>query len=169
MLPNHRARSQLSWWIPSNTQLLTISQSQLWLVSDLFVKTGFLFFFFRNQNVTDPVLKNLSEGLKTLTSLRSINLDFMRQVTFFNGFLDLSTVATNSQIKVSKLSLKVSKALVPYNLSFSNLHGKWLLFDNFCKLTNSCDQITDQGLTNLGEGFKTLHSNSLLSLHLDFD
>jgi len=75
-------------------------------------------------------LSNLAEGLKTLSSLQSINLDFEQKVTLADVIVEILIGASKSQIKVSIASVKVSKDSAPWNLSISTLIRKFLL-DHF--------------------------------------
>ena len=58
-------------------------------------------------------MSNLAEGLKTLSSLQSINLDFEQKVTLADVIVEILIGASKSQIKVSIASVKVSKDSAP--------------------------------------------------------
>ncbi len=160
--------------------------------------------------ITDRGLKDLSKGLKTLTSLQSINFTFERWKAFWiiilftceqvlqthrskpqipswespktkllaihhyqfyrvsdssnYDFVYLWTAALNSQIKASKISVKVSEHSLLCNPSVSIFWGKWFCFLWSCWSANSCEKITDQGLKDLSEGLKPL--SALQSINL---
>ena len=89
-------------------------------------------------------------------------------------FVNLQKGSKKSQIKVSTTLSGVSKDSVPSNLSISNFHRKWLLWNEFSDLLTS--YVTDEGLDYLSESLKghnpsisTLASKEFCSMNEFFD
>jgi len=69
---------ELSRWRYWRSQFFKIPQSQLWEVIDFYQIVVFYFTNRVDDSITDQGLKNLSEGLKRLNALQSINLSFQQ-------------------------------------------------------------------------------------------
>ncbi len=88
--------------------------------------------------ITDQGLKSLSENLKTLTSLQSLNLSFSSWVAFAIFVYELvHTAAPKSQIQAWKTLANFSKHSTPYILFICASKSKWLFFQ---KLLLTCLQ-----------------------------